>query len=765
MKNDRPRLYLIAFGLLLALAAPLAQAACDSSHFRWASSSGNFYITGPVTCTLTDINTVNRPEVLELVDPDNHVWMLRANLRLEKGARLDLHGTAIGGDVDELRLASPGAYGNVIIRADYGTIDIRSTVITSWDESAGTVDSDSSDGRAYIHVRSRLVDGVPQESRMDVIDSEVKYLGHYAAEAYGLVWKVMGGVFDQVDVYGDIRNSHIHHNYMGMYSYGAYGMHITDNEVDHNESYGIDPHDDSDSLVITGNNVHDNGNHGIICSRRCDHLTIANNTSVRNRHGIMLHRDTNDSVVENNVVTDNSDTGIVLFESHRNVVRNNEVRRNRHGIRLSLGSHDNLIENNTITDSDKYGLYFFKGSDSPDTTDGRPRDNTFRGNWIENYQYPIKLSDADANLFENNTFVGGGEYKLYRGVDNELRNNSHQSGVPTVRTASGNGISGHTIITTEDGVVVKLDADATTRVRNDAQRIYLPEESVLRVMASPSEAWLDLDYGLVGSKSYVQSIPFWARPGSSTVAVDAIQWNQNQRSWRAEASQGGDSITWELGDLKAATDYEVRRDGTVIGTFTTSAAGELQFSDSPGTTDPVRYEVSQAGGGGQVVTLVAIADAYVRDGSHADSNYGDSTLLKVKKSGTGYNRESYLKFDISSLPADPQEVLLRLHVKLTSPDAADTTAYAVSDTSWSESGLTWNNRPPAGSALDTRRIDRTSYSDVDFDVTAYVAGLRQQGIDQASFVLRNDYATTALVQGRSRETGQASQRPRLVVTE
>ncbi len=760
----RPR-RLIAGLLLLLAALPLAGwAACDSSHFRWASSSGNFYITGPVTCTLTDINTVNRPEVLELVDPGNKIWMLRANLRLEEGARLNLHGSAIGGDVDELRMASPGAYGNVYIRADWGTVDIRSTTITSWDESAGTVDSDSSDGRAYIHVRSRLIDGVPRESRMDVIDSEVKYLGHYAAEAYGLVWKVMGGVFDQVDVYGDIKNSYIHHNYMGMYSYGAYGMQITDNEVAYNESYGIDPHDDSDSLVITGNNVHDNGNHGIICSRRCDHLTISNNTSVRNRHGIMLHRDTNDSTVENNVVTDNTDTGIVLFESHRNVVRNNEVRRNRHGIRLSLGSHDNLIENNVVTESQKYGFYFFMGSDPPDTTDGRPRNNTFRNNWVENFQYPIKLTDADDNLFENNTFVGGGEFKFYRGVGNELRNNSY-SGLPTVRTASGNGINGYTVVTTEGSVVVKLDQDASARVRNDAQRIYLPDESALQVVATPSEAYMDLDYGLVGSQSYVQSIEFFARPVNGTVTVDAIHWDQNQRQWDAQASQANDDITWEVGELLAATDYKVTRDGNDVGTYTTNASGVLQFTDSPGTTGTVTYLVTQAGGGGQVQTLEAIADAYVRDGSYADSNYGGSTLLKVKKSGSGYNREAYIKFDISSVPGNPQQVLLRLHAKLTSPDAADTTAYAVSDNSWTESGITWNNRPAAGSALDTRRIDKTGYRDVDFDVTSYVAGLRQQGINQASFVLKNDFATSAIVQARSRETSSADQRPRLVVTE
>lgn len=30
------------------------------------------------------------------------------------------------------------------------------------------------------------------ESRMDIIDSEIGYLGYHESESYGLVWKVMG---------------------------------------------------------------------------------------------------------------------------------------------------------------------------------------------------------------------------------------------------------------------------------------------------------------------------------------------------------------------------------------------------------------------------------------------------------------------------------------------------------------------------------------------------------------------------------------------
>ena len=739
--------------------------ACDTSNFKWSGETGILYVTGPVTCTLSDINTIGLPEVLEQVDPFNHVWILRANLHLKEGARLDLHGTSIGGDVDELRLASPGNFGNIHLRAEWGTVDVQDTLITSWNESTNTVDDDTSDGRAFIHVRSRLSpDGKPNESTMNIINSEVRYLGYSAGESYGLVWKVLGRTFDTTDVFGDIKNSYIHHNYMGIYTYGAFGMNITDNEVAFNEAYGIDPHDDSDSLVITGNFVHDNGNHGIICSQRCDHLVISNNTSVRNRHGIMLHRDTNDSFVENNVVTDNRDTGIVLFESHNDIVRNNEVRRNRNGIRLSIGSHDNLIENNTVTDSTKYGLYLYQGSDIPATTNGRPSNNIFRNNLVENYLVGIRLKDSDQNLFVNNTFIGPGKFKLDRGMDNELRDNIY-SQLPTIRTYGNDQIKSHTIVTTQNDVVIKLDSFSTTVVQNPAHRIYLPEENSVVTVSTLTGAEMYLDYGQIGTKSFVQALAFFVQPKTGSVDVFDILWGENLKQWSIIATDVADKVTYKVGDLQPSTDYKVFKNGTILGIFTTSAAGFLTFSDTPGTTGVIDFEVTKNANGGQTQILEAIADAYVRDGIYSGQNYGTLDKLRVKKSKTNYNRQSYIKFDISSLPTSPQQATLRLTAKLTSTGSINTQLFAVSDNSWTETGIVWDNKPQTGNLLGSRQIENTDYTEITFDVSGYIAQLRQQGISEASFALINADTSRPLFQIRSREISNASQRPQLVVVE
>ena len=88
-------------------------------------------------------------------------------------------------------------------------------------------------------------------------------------------------MFTSTNVYGDIKNSDIHHNYYGHYSYGHQGGVWTNNKMHHNHQYGFDPHDDSDYLTIANNEVYDNVNHGIIASKRCNNVKIYGNTVYR----------------------------------------------------------------------------------------------------------------------------------------------------------------------------------------------------------------------------------------------------------------------------------------------------------------------------------------------------------------------------------------------------------------------------------------------------------------------------------------------------
>ncbi|CAM9340651.1 unnamed protein product, partial [Sphacelaria rigidula] len=250
-----------------------------------------------------------------------------------------------------------------------GNIDIYDTLIRSWDESKKSEhnlkDCTSCDvgksPRSYISCVSEVLtsdtcDGVAQndmgECRMDIVKSEIGYLGYDGTESYGITWKVRGlcedlsnlDLFDSVRVYGDLQESDVHHLWYGQYSYGHLGGVWTDNELHDNWQYGFDPHDDSDYLTIARNTCYNNGNHGIIASKRCDHLLVIDNVSDNNGgSGIMLHKSCDDSIVSGNGATGNFDAGLSLVETSRTTVNTNHFEDNRWGFRVTLGSTDNTV--------------------------------------------------------------------------------------------------------------------------------------------------------------------------------------------------------------------------------------------------------------------------------------------------------------------------------------------------------------------------------------------------------------------------------------
>lgn len=399
---------------LCGLVGSLLGASAAHAELRWASSTNRIYVEGGVSATLGQIHAALPRAPLELVDADGGVWLLRANLVITDGSTLLLHGRGVGGDVDELRLqsnGSPEADGFVSITADHGTIDVRATRITSWDDAVEGPDTEYAEhGRAFIRVRSKLADdGVTAlESRMDIVDSDVGYLGYPAPESYGLAWKVIGSepdLYERVQVFGDIRGSRIHHNYFGVYTYGAEGSVWIGNEIDHNVQYGLDPHDDSDELWIEDNDVHHNGNHGLIASKRCDSLVIRGNRSWANAgNGIMLHRSSDDALVEDNQTFDNGDSGIAMLGSSRATIRRNVILNNANaGVRFSVGAAYNVVRDNEIGESGKYAFFFYRGQDEPEPgSDGRPARNTIIGNLLHGERVAIKVQDAEVTQLIGN---------------------------------------------------------------------------------------------------------------------------------------------------------------------------------------------------------------------------------------------------------------------------------------------------------------------------------------------------------------------------
>ena len=104
------------------------------------------------------------------------------------------------------------------------------------------------------------------------------------------------------------------------------------------------------------------------------------------------------------------------------------------------------------------------------------------------------------------------------------------------------------------------------------------------------------------------------------------------------------------------------------------------------------------------VTLDPIADSYVST-SNLTGNYGTQTTMKVREgdgSSANPNYRTYLKFDVSGISGTVSAVTLRLCV--TDASANVETISVVSNSSWTETGITYTNAPAIyGAAVGTTK--------------------------------------------------------------
>jgi RHS repeat-associated protein len=161
-------------------------------------------------------------------------------------------------------------------------------------------------------------------------------------------------------------------------------------------------------------------------------------------------------------------------------------------------------------------------------------------------------------------------------------------------------------------------------------------------------------------------------------------------------------------------------------------------------------------------TLEPIADAYVLDGSWANSNFGTSTWLFTKTDNTAQleNYDSYLKFDLSTV-ASVASATLRLN-SASGDQTIGGTLYAVSDTTWSETGITWNNKPARGAALGSITVSGSKFIYREIDVSSYVRSEKAAGRNLVSFALHNPLVSTDFIWIRSRQA--TTNHPQLVIT-
>jgi len=148
------------------------------------------------------------------------------------------------------------------------------------------------------------------------------------------------------------------------------------------------------------------------------------------------------------------------------------------------------------------------------------------------------------------------------------------------------------------------------------------------------------------------------------------------------------------------------------------------------------------------------ADSYIQDGEPT-VNHGTAEFLSCKyDTGGTYTRQPYLRFDLSNVRGTVESAVLRLKVVDVNGSDDTHTAHDVSDDSWGENAITWNNRPALGASIAS--VANGGAGDwVEFDVTDSV------DISDNLFSVALVSDGSVLVAYGSRESG--SNAPQLVV--
>ena len=429
-----------------AAAAPGATApAC--AGVRYASTSNTIYLNQAKDYTLSSIVAACPKIPLVQTDTGTKTWQLNADLVLNNGARLALRGSALGGDVNTLRLRSRASNAKTEVTAitvNGGVLNASGVTVTSWDDQAGKPDTKADyvtgatqRGRAFVRaVSTKDAAGKTHKSTLNIDRSVFTNLGYYAAESYGVAYKTR--YCDRANpaacgadaATGNQTNSTFSNNYMGTYYWGTRNQRFVANKYVNNVMYGLNGHDAAIGITINRNIASDNGNHGIICSQRCGDISITENRVEGNGkkpwtgpnpdaqgpagqvHGIMLHRGVTGAVVANNVVNNHPNgSGIAIFDNANATISRNGITGAKFGIRISVGSKDNKFVGNRISDSITNAVFSFSSSsDKAQYTNasGRPSGNTFTGNTFSGVRPGgalFKINDSDKFTFTGNTIT------------------------------------------------------------------------------------------------------------------------------------------------------------------------------------------------------------------------------------------------------------------------------------------------------------------------------------------------------------------------
>ncbi len=134
-------------------------------------------------------------------------------------------------------------------------------------------------------------------------------------------------------------------------------------------------------------------------------------------------------------------------------------------------------------------------------------------------------------------------------------------------------------------------------------------------------------------------------------------------------------------------------------------------------------------------TITITVDAHVRDGSRANNNYATATAAEVQNGSAGNTRWYFLQVDTTAYAGPVSTAVLRVRCQGAKGKTTPVVVKAV-DTSWTETGLTWNTKPVPGATVATGTVVGTTATWPSSTVTSYVAAERAAGRNVLGFVVQ-----------------------------
>lgn len=402
------------------------------------------------TLVLTARDAPYTVDDLEKMAPSSFVrqpdgsYVLGVNIVVEEGATLSLAQPGL-----ELRMLSTSTAFVSIVTIG-GSLEVLGTQdypvqVTSWDEDNGAIDTDTSDGRAYIHVvggnaefvnadfdhlgfwsgmtggvaltGTELAEAPAEEESVDAGNPVVFGAELLPTEGEATVVDIAPDLSGYSYVTARVENASFDSNAFGLFITSADGVTVNNSTISNSLVDGLVLHRDVKNTVVKNTTVTASARDGFSLRRATTGVLFDRVTATENgRNGISLDGTAladgpnatgtttevyGNNIVQNSTSSDNTRYGIEVLGGVNVELSNNRVLGNDTGIVVTDGASGVVVQNNHVTGDGAQGIALRNSG-----TDAMVTGNTVLGS-----ETGIYARDA-GGVFERNVIEGASNHAI-----------------------------------------------------------------------------------------------------------------------------------------------------------------------------------------------------------------------------------------------------------------------------------------------------------------------------------------------------------------